>query len=377
MAANSANGHTETDSIDPARAVSQRDALVERLMLSTLGMMEIASVYIGDRLGFYQALAPAHSLTSKDLARRTSCSERYTREWLEQQAIIGLVELDDPERSPTERGYSLPMGHAEVLCDRDSLSYLTPLARQLIGAVTPMPALLDAYHTGRGVPYDDYGTDMRDGIAEANRVLFLKQLGQEWIPAMPDVHARLQAEPPARVADIACGTGWSSIALARAYPSVLVHGFDLDESSISVARSNAQREGLCERIQFAVRDAADPQVNGRFDLVVAFECVHDMAHPVEALRAMGGLLAPNGALLIADEKVAERFQAPGDHLERLFYGFSILHCLPVGTTEQPSAETGTVLRPEILRRYAAAAGFRSLEILPIDHDLWRFYRLYR
>jgi 2-polyprenyl-3-methyl-5-hydroxy-6-metoxy-1,4-benzoquinol methylase len=208
-----------------------------------------------------------------------------------------------------------------------------------------------------------------------NRPLFVNLLGSEWLPAVPDVHARLQANPPARVADVGCGAGWSSIAIARAYPKVLVDGLDLDGLSIDLARTSADEEGLSGRVTFAVRDASDPGLAGSYDLVTAFETVHDMARPVDALRAMRGLVADGGAVIVADEKVGERFAAPGDEIERLNYGFSVLHCLPVSLVEQPSAGTGMVMRPDTLRRYADEAGFREVESLPIEHDLWRFYRL--
>jgi 2-polyprenyl-3-methyl-5-hydroxy-6-metoxy-1,4-benzoquinol methylase len=172
---------------------------------------------------------------------------------------------------------------------------------------------------------------------------------------------------------VACGTGWSTIALARAYPNAEVHGLDLDEASIALARENATQEDV--DIPFEVRDAADPGLRGRYDLVTCFEAVHDMARPVESLRGMRSLLADGGVLLIADERVADRFTAPGDEVERVMYGFSVFHCLAVGLEEQPSAATGTAMRAETLRGYAEDAGFTRFEILPIENDFWRFYRL--
>jgi 2-polyprenyl-3-methyl-5-hydroxy-6-metoxy-1,4-benzoquinol methylase len=141
-----------------------------------------------------------------------------------------------------------------------------------------------------------------------------------------------------------------------------VVGFDIDEQSILQAQANAAVEGLTARVIFSTRDAADPALEGTFDVVVAFECVHDMARPVEALRAMRS-------------RVADSFIAPGDDVERYKYGCSALHCLPVGMTERPSAETGTVMRPNIMRRYATEAGFSAVEAAPMDFDFWRFYRL--
>jgi 2-polyprenyl-3-methyl-5-hydroxy-6-metoxy-1,4-benzoquinol methylase len=218
---------------------------------------------------------------------------------------------------------------------------------------------------------------MREGIAYANRAMFVNLMGSEWLPAVPDVHERLQANPPARVADIGCGTGWSSISIARAYPQVRVDGFDLDEDSIAEARANAEAERLADRVNFHLRDAADPELSGRYHLVIAIECIHDMSRPVEALRAMRSLVGEDGAVLVVDERVGETFAAPGDETERLMYGYSVLHCLPVGMADQPSAGTGTVMRPATLRRYATEAGFSEIEILPIENDMWRFYQLIR
>jgi 2-polyprenyl-3-methyl-5-hydroxy-6-metoxy-1,4-benzoquinol methylase len=251
---------------------------------------------------------------------------------------------------------------------------VVPVALQLISIVRPLDQLLRAYPTGAGVPYAAYGTDMRDGIALMNRAQFLRFLGTEWFPAIPDVHARLGADPPARVADVACGTGWSSIAIALAYPKARVDGIDLDAASIDAAGANAAA-GVSDRVTVAVRDAADPLLAGRYDVATIFEALHDMARPVDALRAVRALLAESGAAIIADERVAEAFTAPGDEIERLMYGFSVMHCVPVGRAEQPSAATGTVLRPDALRRMAGEAGFSRVEILPIDNDFWRFYKL--
>lgn len=197
---------------------------------------------------------------------------------------------------------------------------------------------------------------------------------------MPDLHSRLQSDPPARIADIGCGYGWSSIGFARSYPKVLVDGFDLDAPSIEAARQNAEEAGLADRVNFQVRDAADSELAGQYDLVTAFECIHDMSNPVGVLRTMRKLAAEDGTVLVMDERVGDAFTAEGnpernEENEWLFYGFSVLHCLPVGMAEQPSAETGTVMRPDILRGYAKEAGFCDVEILPIENFFFNFYRL--
>lgn len=356
--------------------VEQRDAFVERLLQSTAGVFDIFTIYLGDRLGLYQILANGDALTSVELAARSGAHERYVREWLEQQTVSGVLTVENPQAEPTARRFRLPAPHAEVLAERDSLNYLAPLAQLAVGAAQPIHAVINAFRHGGGVPYADYGQDLREGQANMNRAMFLQELGQVWLPAIADLHARLQADPPARVADIGCGAGWSSIGLAQAYPKVYVDGYDLDAPSIELARANLQTANLNGRVKFHVRDAGDLNLAGTYDLVTAFECVHDMADPVGALRTMRRLVNGSGSVIIVDERVGDTFTPTGNEVEWMMYGWSVLHCLPVGLADQPAAGTGTVMRADTLRRYAEQAGFHQVEVLPIDNFFFRFYRLY-
>lgn len=354
---------------------TRRDQLVQRILRSTGGAFDIFTLYIGDRLGFYADLAANGPSTAAEVAARTGTHERYVREWLEQQTVTGMLDVDDEAAPAASRRFVLPPGHAEVLTDRDSLNYIAPLARLVAGAVRPLHQLLKAYRTGGGVPYRLYGPDMFEGQAGINRAMFLRQLGAEWLPSIPDLHRRLISDPPARVADIGCGAGWSSVGMARSYPKLRVDGFDLDEPSVAFARANVIEAGLEERVRIHRQDAGDPSLRGSYDLVTAFECVHDMADPVGALRTMLHLAGEAGSVIVMDERVGDRFTARGNDVEWMMYGWSVLHCLPVGKAEEPSAGTGTVMRPETLRRYAEEAGFCEVEILPIDNFFFRFYRL--
>ena len=185
----------------PDAIARERDAFLERMLQSARGTFDLFGIYIGVRLGFYETLAAVGAQTSGELAARTGTAERYVREWLEQQTVAGVLTVDDEKVEARSRRFSLPTAYVEVLVDQESLNYLAPLARLVAGAVHPLAALLDAYRTGRGVPYADYGADLREGQAGINRAMFLKQLGSEWLPALPDVHARLLADPPARIAE--------------------------------------------------------------------------------------------------------------------------------------------------------------------------------
>jgi SAM-dependent methyltransferase len=361
-----------TEIASPARSA---DALAERLFGAMIGTFDLACVYIGERLGLYRALADGGAQTSPELAVRAGVDERYAREWLEHQAVADILAVDDPEAPARERRYAIPAEHRESLLDPDSLVNVIPMGRLTIGVLSPIEHMIEAFRTGAGVPYADYGADAREGIASFNRPMFVNQLAQEWFPAVPEVESLLRGTAPARVADIACGSGWSSVAIARGYPSVRVDGFDVDAPSIEAARALAAAEGLEDRVRFFVQDASDPGLTATYDLVTIFEALHDMARPVEALRTARGLLAEGGSVIVGDEKVSERFTAPGDELERLNYGFSVLHCLAVGREDEHSAGTGTVIRPHTVDGYARAAGFSGAEVLPIEHDFWRFYRL--
>ena len=353
----------------------QTEAFIGKILQSTRGAFEMFGMYLGVRLGYYRALSEGGPANSRELTERTGTNERYAREWLEQQAICGILEVDDENIDAKSRRYTLPEPYQEVLVDEESLNYLGALPIILAGAVRPLHAVVQAYRTGGGVAYGDYGVDLIDGQAGMNRAMFLKEMGSSWLPKIPDVHYRLLSDPPARVADVGTGAGWSSIAIARSYPKAQIDGFDLDQPSVEIARQNARRAGIDERLRFHVRDAADPKLAGQYDLVAAFECIHDMADPVSALRAMKQLAGSTGTVLVVDERVGEIFSTSKNDVDWMMYGWSILHCLPVGMADKPSAETGTVMRPDTLRTYARAAGFNSVEILPIENYFFRFYRL--
>ena len=367
---------TSTSDTFTEERAEQRDAFVGRIFASALGGFEVLSIYLGDRLGLYRALVEHGPATAKELASHTHTSERYIREWLEQQAAAGILVTDNATAPALDRRYQLPTAHAEVLVSETSLNYMTPLSSALYGLASQLPAVADAFQHGGGVPWADYGNIARAGQAALNRPVFDQLLGQIWLPSIPDIHERLRTDPPARIADIACGYGWSSVAMARAYPTVRIDGFDSDEPSIIAAREIAERHGLADRLTFATRDIADPALTGRYDLVTVFEALHDMSRPVEALRNVRRLIADGGAVLIMDENVGESFTAPANEVDRFMYCVSVFLCLPTGMAEQPSAGTGTVMRPDTVRRYASEAGFRDVEILPIEHPFFRFYRLY-
>lgn len=351
----------------------EAEALAERLIDAAVGALELFSVHIGWRLGLYGTLADGGRMTSDELATAASIDGRYAREWLEQQAVAGFIATDEDEDAG-ERRYWLPQTHATVFADPDSPAYVAPFGPMLAGIGAALPAVVEAYRSGAGVRYADYGDDFRQGQGAINRPGFRADV-PAWLAAMPGVDARLGADPTARVADVGCGQGWSAVTIAAAYPGASVVGIDLDRASIEEARALTAGHPGAERVSFIVGDASDLAAAAPFDLVCIFESLHDMARPVEVLAAARSALGPGGSVLVVDERVADRFTAPGEQVERMMYGWSVLHCLPASRAEQPSAALGTVLRAPVVRELAGRAGFATADELPIHHDWFRFYRL--
>jgi SAM-dependent methyltransferase len=360
-------GQTEPAPSDPT------SRLADRLFASLLGTLDVLTLHVGDQYGLYRLLHERGPLPVDEVAERSGMHPRYAQEWLEQQAVAGIVDVDDASADAARRRYSLSSEHAAVLCDRDSLAYMAPFARMLVAAAIQLPELLNAYRTGAGVGWSDFGELMRTAQAEANRPLFLHALGPDWLASLPGVDAKLR--DGGKVADIGCGDGWSSIGIALHYASVTVDGFDVDGDSVDAARQHAASFGLGDRVRFTQVDAASVPAAGEYDLVAAFECIHDLPDPVAVLRSARRMVRPGGTVLVMDERVPDQFTGPGDPVEQLMYGISMLICLPDGLSHPHSVGTGTVMRRDTLRRYAEEAGFDGIEVLPIEHEMFRFYRL--
>jgi SAM-dependent methyltransferase len=329
-------------------------------------------VYLGVELGLYRALERHGALTPQELAEHAGIDPRYAREWLEQQAVAGLLEADGTDDAERRR-YRLHPEDARVLDDPDDPLHAAPFAHLLAGIGGVLPLVAEAYRTGDGVPYAAYGRAFREGQGRINRPAFTSELPTEWLAAMPDVVARLEGAGRPRIADLGCGLGYSTLAMARAFPGAHVDGIDADPASIADARANAVEAGLDGRVRFIEADAAD--ITGPYHLILILEALHDLRRPAAALAAARAALASGGAVLVVDERVADAFQAPGDPVERMMYGWSVTHCLPTQLAEAPSAALGTVMRAATVRELAAEAGFAGVEVLPVDNEFFRLYRL--
>jgi SAM-dependent methyltransferase len=344
----------------------------ERLLEAAVGTLEIFGIHLGRKLGLYAAISDAGSVTAAQLAKTAGINDRYAREWLEQQAVAGYLTVTGPSVDEKERAYGLSEEQAAVLVNEDDPAHLSPLASMAAGIASVLDQIVDAYRTGSGVPYSAYGEDFRAGQGGINRPAFMSDLITDWIPSAPMVHKKLTGGQT-RVAEIGCGQGWAAIALAGAFPKAEVIGLDADSASIEDARTFAAERGVNVRFEAAAGESLADY--GPFDVVLVLETLHDMARPVDVLRSIRKSLNHDGVVLVADERVAESFGAPGDLLERMMYGWSITHCLPASMADQPSAGLGTVLRSDTVRRLGAEAGFENVEVLDTDAGFFRLYTM--
>ena len=213
---------------------------------------------LGRRLGLYTAVHSHGQTTPAQLAARTGIAQRYAKEWLEQQAAAGILDVDGDH-------FTLPAAHIPVLLVDTDPAHLMGAAPMLAALALTLPAVAAAYRSGGGVPYEEFGTELRHGIAAFNRPAFTHDLAG-WLETMPDVASRLSAG--GRVLDLGCGTGWSSIAIAQAFPAARVHGLDTDTASIDEARHHAAQAGVADRVTFTTANAADVPTDEPYDLVV-------------------------------------------------------------------------------------------------------------
>jgi len=368
------NPTQQSDDVD----VSRVEELVGRLLASFTGGVELLTIELGRRAGLYQALSEHAALSPAGLAAATGISERYAREWLEQQAAAGFLDIVAGSSS-ADRSYALPAEHVPVLLQPTHPAHFGAAGQLLQAVAAAVPAVADAHLRGGGVAYDSFGDDLRAAIAAINRPGFVHGI-RSWVGALPDVADRLDLDGGV-VLDLGSGEGWSSIALAKEFPLATVVGVDLDPASAEAARRHAREYGVADRVTFATANAADQSAlraatDGRpVTLVTVFQALHDMGRPADALAAVRGLLDDDGAVLVGDEAGADELVAPADEDQRLKYAMSVLHCLPATTAEHAGDPNGTVLRTDTVRAWASAAGYPGVEVLDVEHPFWRFYRL--
>lgn len=303
---------------------------------------------IGDQLGLYDALAEYGALSSIELAARTGTAERYVREWANAQAASGFLHYD-----ATTGTYELLPEQAYVLADRTSPVYLPGMFQAAVSVFGITPRIVEGFRTGEGVGWHEHGHGLFEGTERFFRSSYQANLVPAWIPALDGVAAKLHAG--ARVADVGCGHGASTILMAQAYPASTFVGYDYHEASIEEARRRAAAAGVTDRVHFEVASAADHR--GTYDLVAYFDSLHDMGDPLTAARHVLESLAPDGTWMIVEPFAGDRVEDNLNPVGRLYYGVSTMVCTPASLAQQGRMALGTQAGFARLAELIRTAGF--------------------
>ena len=341
---------------------------MQKLVGDVATALATSLVFVGERSGLFKAMAGAGPLSSAALAAKCSVPVRYVEEWLAAMVGAGYVEHD-----PANERFALPDEHAMYLVDPASEYYLGGLVGGASRMVSMAPRIAAAYERGEGVPFAEFGAELPVALEQMNRAVYENRLVQSWLPALPDVVARLQAG--GRAIDVGCGTGVVPVTLAKAFPAARVSGLDFDERSIAIARGYAMDAGVHTRVDFLHARVDALPLEPPWDFVSTFDVIHDLPDPAGALARIRAALADGGTYLMVEPRVADRLEDnTGNPFARMLYGVSCLHCVPQSLA-QGGPGLGACWGESRARAIATQAGFRRFERLEIRSPVMAFYAL--
>ncbi len=319
-------------------------------MLGDMGAtLNAALVVVGDRLGLYKAMANAEPMDAATLARRTGTTERYVREWLAAQAASGYVTHDADTNL-----FRLEPEQAMVFADEGSPAFLAGFFEIAEAVFRAVPRVTDAFRSGRGVGWHEHHRCLFCGTERFFRTSYQHQLVSSWLPALDGVTEKLQSG--ARVADVGCGHGASTILMARAFPASRFFGFDYHSPSIEAAREAATAAGVADRVSFEVAAAKDFPANG-YDLVTFFDCLHDMGDPAGAAAHVRSALAPDGTWMVVEPFAHDRLADNLNPVGRIYYAASTMICTPASLSQEVGLGLGAQAGELRLRQVIAQGGF--------------------
>jgi SAM-dependent methyltransferase len=332
------------------------EAKLHEFMMKAVGemgaAMNAALVLIGDKLGLYKAMAGAGPMTSAELAAKTKTAERYVREWLAAQAAGGFVTYD-----PATAKYTLPPEQAMALADELSPVFLPGFFQAISACIKDEPKISEAFLTGKGVGWHEHDHQLFVGTERFFRPNYRAHLIGEWIPALGDTEAKLKAG--AKVADVGCGLGTSTILMAQAFPKSTFAGFDYHPKSIEMAIEAAAKAGVADRVKFQVAKAKDYSGKG-YQLVTFFDCLHDMGDPEGAARHVLETLDPNGAWMIVEPFAHDKLEDNLNPIGRVYYGASTMLCTPASLSQEVGLGLGAQAGQGRLTGVLTAAGFKRV-----------------
>ena len=335
-------------------AVQERstEAFIEQAMADLAACYGGVMVSTGHKLGLYRALAGQGPLSSLELAARTGCEERYVREWLNSQVAGGYIAYH--EESET---YELPAEHEPVLVDEDSSVFLPPAFEIPASMWFDQERTLDAFRTGTGIPWGEHDGRLYCGVSVVYRNFYRASLVSEWLPALDGVDEKL--ERGARVADVGCGHGHSTVLMASAFEHSRFVGFDTHDASIEAAREEARAAGVADRVDFQRADARS-YPGEAYDLICFFDMLHDLGDPVGAARHAFEALADDGTLMIVEPYAGDAVTENIGIVGRLYYTGSTMLCCPHSRSEDVGLALGAQAGPARLAAVLREAGFRTI-----------------
>ena len=319
--------------------------------------MAVALAYVGDRLGIFRALAQGADLTTAEIAAQTGLNERYVREWAATMAAAGYLDY-----SPSDARFRMNPEQATVLANDDTTFFTAGAFQYAVACYRQLDKLMSAFHHGGGVPFTDFGPEIVEAIERLFHVGYETWVADHWIPAVPHIHQKL--EQGSEAAEVGCGAGQCLIPVALAFPKSRFSGYDVDAHSLERAREKARRAGIGDRLSFEQIAAESLPFKERFDLVMAFNCIHDMARPRAALAGIRRVLKPQGAFLWSEADVSDRLEDNLNTFGRTLYGASTMHCLTVSLAQNGEG-LGSAIGENLARSLAAEAGFATFEKLPV------------
>jgi 2-polyprenyl-3-methyl-5-hydroxy-6-metoxy-1,4-benzoquinol methylase len=342
-------------------------ALTRQVGVDFGAALTVALAYIGDRLGIFKAMANGTPMTSQRLAERTRLNERYVREWAATMAASGYLDYD-----PVDAAFRLNPEQAMVLARENNTFFMGGAFQYAVACYRQLAKLMDSFEHGGGVPFTDFGGDIVEAIERLFHAGYETWVAQEWIPAIPDIHQRLIAGCEA--AEMGCGAGQCLIPVATAYPNSRFFGYDVDQTSIERALRKAAQVGVADRVTFERIAAEELPFSGRFDLVMAFNCIHDMARPRQVLAAIHRIVKPDGAVLWSEARASDRLEENLNPQGRTLYASSTMHCMTVSLA-QGGEGLGSVIGEAKARALAEEAGFSRFDKLPVRNPIHQIFLL--
>ena len=333
----------------PAIDINKLNAFIGQFVTDLGAAVHTGMVVIGEKLGLYKAIAEG-PMTAAQLAAKTKTDERYLREWLASQAAGGYINYDE-----TTGKFSLSIEQAFTLATEDSPAYLPGAFELALGSLAAVPRIAESFRTGAGMGWHEHADGVFHGCEKFFRPGYAANLVSSWIPALSDVKEKLEAG--ARVADVGCGKGASTILLAQAFPKSKFFGFDYHDKSIEAARESAERNDVAGRVTFEVSKAKE--FPGRdYDLVAVFDCLHDMGDPAGAAAHVRQSLAKDGTWMIVEPFANDQLKDNLNPVGRVYYSFSTLLCTPCSRSQEVGLCLGAQAGEKRIREVVTSAGFK-------------------